>query len=933
MEHPEHGAGIVSAAGLSQRSVLDVGSDKAGKVAALIVSVEPKPAAPTPSQVAAQKALTDLQVSSGVVTNASTAVLNATNQVDKYTTALAVATKNNDGQLVALVKSELATANKQLSDSNLALKVAGITLAANSTLVDAKDVATATTLIGNTIAAVQKDADTAKANVASTQAAVAAASAPAGPSALQVATATAAAATAADAAKLAATANSGVQALVATLGSRPTNPDDLTKVNRAMAQSAVTSAQAGLAKAQSDLVALSAKGASNYDIQGQKDLVAKAQANVSYQTLMVANDYAGKRVVADGATTDLASAKAVVDGLTKAYGSNRPADPQQNATITAAMVVQALAQDKADQTAAEVSAARLIAQGASKNDIQVQQDLSATKLKDMAGILKVNPQVLAAAGVAGSTDPALVTKAINGLVSTAAQQSTAAVQQTASAVQQTAAALQQVKTAPAVAPPAVTVTTGNNETATALVTSLRQTSAKLSIQSVGNPVATAPAVSTNTPPAVAVTTAPAAGTTIAPPPVNVGAGVSPELLKNFEAAAGRFTSEPGLVAKLATKLTPTAMQAFINVESGKGMIGSSGPELTKAIPDSRSELAAQGTQPAAKPAATAVVATAAAATAAVAPRGNALAPPAAKTGVAVAPPAATAPSPTALTAPTEKTGFTVDPAKLTKDQSKTVHAALRSIPVDLTGPEQKSFAALAAIVDRAATKGLTPDEALYLKEGLAALAGKHRGEKQAGIATIANTVATAPKPVAGATTQSGTAPLIAATQPAALVTAPVQKPGVATAAPVTTTLPGAPKGPPTAPAQADLKPALASTPPAATVTTPAPKPSVATVTPATTMLPGGPKSAPAAPAPTVVKPVITSTAPAAKVEPPKAVPPPVHAEPARPQPVQAPKAPQVVAPKVQQPALAAAKQVTPAAKPPTCTPNMVNGKQVGMTCH
>ena len=189
---------------------------------------------------------------------------------------------------------------------------------------------------------------------------------------------------------------------------------------------------------------MSKNGASANDIKGQQDLITKAQANLNFQTVMTTKDangqdYVVKAIAVDTASADLAAAKSVVAGLTKAYGSNRPSDPTQLATINTAMVVQALAQDKADQSAAAAAAVRLTASGASKSDIQTQTDLVATKQNDMANILKANPKVAAMAGVAANANSKTVQAAINGLISNAASVSGAAVNLTAA---QAAAALQ-----------------------------------------------------------------------------------------------------------------------------------------------------------------------------------------------------------------------------------------------------------------------------------------------------------------------------------------------------------------------------------------------------------------------------------------------------------------------------------------------------------
>jgi hypothetical protein len=780
-------------------------------------AVAPVNVGPTPEQLAAQKAMSELQTASGKVTTASTAVLNATDKVDQYATQLAAATKANDHQLVALVTGELATAKRQLDDANNSLKsvsdnakvVAAVTL---THLADQKDIDAATKLIGQTVAVVQQNSDSAKAKVEATNQAIAAAAAPAGPSALQIATANAAAATAATAAKAASDANSGVQALVATLGSRPANTDDLAKVNRAMASSAVETAKADLAKAKSDLVALSAKGASKGDIQSQQDLIAKAQKNLTFQQGMVANDYAGKRIAADSAETDLANAKKVVDGLTKAYGSNRPADPQQNATITAAMVVQALAQDKADKTNADVTAARLIAAGASKNDIQTQLDLSAAKQKDMAGILKVNPQVLAAAGVAGNTDPALVAKAISGVVATAAKQTSTAVQQTTAAVQQANVALQQARMTPAPAPAIGLVTTSATDTAAELISSLKKTSESLSSMSVNKTAVAsiAPGLPGPVAASTSTSTTPAA-TSGSQNPTGGGAPVTAANTSGLTVAGAQQILRAG----------PGAIQGLQAVQAAAAAKGdkTTADTLGKDIVNYQAQIEA----------AKKIVASAAPAP----PQSN---------------PAVVAAAPTTTVSATPAAAAKMDaaPAKISAEQAKAVQQALKTIPGKLTRADEKSFAALSTMADRAKTKGLTPEEAVYLKEGLAALAEKHpKAEKQSGLTTIGNAVAPAEKlAVAAPVHELGHIDLAKPTQPAGPT-------------PVSHT------EQPKAPARG-----------APVVHTELAKPAVA--------------------------PKVTSA------------------------PATAPKAP----------TLAAAKPpATPAAKPQTCTPNMVNGKMMGMICH
>ena len=971
---------------------------------------------PTSEQLAAQKAMNDLQAASGDVTKASAAVLSATDKVDQYATQLAAATKAGDHQVVALVTGELATARKQLDDAGNSLKsvsdsakiVAAVTL---TNLADQKDIDAATKLIGQTVAVVQQNSDSAKAKVVATNNAIAAAAAPAQPSALQIATATAAATDAAKAVQAAKDANDGVQALTAKYGNRPTNTDDLLKVNRAMASSAVDAATAKLAKAQSDLVAMSANGASQYDVQGQKDLITKSQSEVIIQKGMVANDYAGKRIAADSAGTDLTNAKAVVDGLTKAYGGNRPTDPQQNANITAAMVVQALAQDKADQTAADVQAAKLIAMGGSKNDIQVQQDLSAAKQKDMAGILKVNPQVLAAAGVAGSTDPAIVAKAITGVVATAAKQTSTAVQQTSMAVQQADAALQRAKTTPTPAPAVSVVVTSATDTAASLISSLKKTSETLSSMSVKPPAvaATAPNLPGPTLASTSVNTVatsssqnPTGGgapvTSAATPPVPVMSAAeianSVSLQKNLAAAQAQVNGRSQQIANFNQSLTdlqtqraatadPTrqsGIDAAINsakfelqvlqqtLDRENKQVGDlqsaaakaapapapavdkssltpamvqqllqAGPAVVQGLQAQQQAAAAKGDKTTADalskdigslqqqiavakaiPAAT----TPAAASTNAAPVGNtgAVASTLAKTApetkpatpvvVATAPatPAASAPGATspAVSTPVEAQALT----KITPDQGKALQQALRTIPSDLTKAEGKSFGALSAMVDRATTKGLTPEEAAFVTEGLKVLAEKHpKAEKQIGLTTIANTVAMTPKPTVALTTpavapeitakpadsKNGNAAALAVPKPTVALTTPDVAPEI-TAKP------------------ADSKNGNAAAPAV-------PKPTVALTTlavaPATTTT-----SKPTSPAPPATpKLAVASRHPAA-----------ASARPTAPQPGGRLMRAQVTAPRAPQPALAAAKP--PAApKPQSCTPNMQNGRQVGMTCH
>ena len=64
------------------------------------------------------------------------------------------------------------------------------------------------------------------------------------------------------------------------------------------------------------------------------------------------------------------------------------------------------------------------------------------------------------------------------------------------------------------------------------------------------------------------------------------------------------------------------------------------------------------------------------------------------------------------------------PTKITTEQGKAVQQALRTVPGNLTKSEEKNLSTLSALVDRAATKGLTPDEAAQLKSGLAGPGGE-----------------------------------------------------------------------------------------------------------------------------------------------------------------------------------------------------------------
>jgi hypothetical protein len=95
------------------------------------------------------------------------------------------------------------------------------------------------------------------------------------------------------------------------------------------------------------------------------------------------------------------------------------------------------------------------------------------------------------------------------------------------------------------------------------------------------------------------------------------------------------------------------------------------------------------------------------------------------------------------------------------------------------------------------TKGLTPEEAVTLKNGLAALAEKHpKAEQQHGLTKIGNAVVPAPKPAVAVTTPAGAGP--------------AAKP-IASASPEAKVAPGGPAAPANA---ATAKPTIASTSPA-----------------------------------------------------------------------------------------------------------------------
>ncbi|SHK64855.1 hypothetical protein SAMN05444321_0171 [Bradyrhizobium lablabi] len=849
-----------------------------------------KAAAPTENQLQAQKAAADTR-------KAANDLIAASDLVKRDGVALQNAKTANDLNLVGQLQTKIDADNK-------AVVTAGAIMLATSTLVpptEADTVKKVANLLNDSINAAKTNVDTGNASAN-------AAPAKPQPSQLQIDTTNAAAATAATAAKAAVDANSQVLALTATLGNRPTNPDDLKNVNRTMAESAVVTAKANLAKAQSDLVAMSAKGASAYDIQGQKDLIAKAQTNVTYQTAMVANDYAGKAVNADTARADLATAKAVVDGLTKAYGSNRPADPQQLTTINTAMVVQALAQDKADMALADATAVRLAANGASKSDVQTQTDLVATKQKDMANILKVNPQIVAAAGVAANTDPAIVAKALAGLVAVAATQTSTTVQLTNAQVQSALAAVQQLKTAANATRPAGTTSASAAE-ASAMLNTLTKAAATYSLKSLDTPVAATAASSGS------VVTQPASATQAATAKIVATTQTAPVVDKSELTPA---------VVQMLVQSGPATIQAMQSAQQAALAKGDKAlaDGLGKDIVNLQAQVAAAKAMPPVETAKT-VAATTAATTAPAVGAAVAVKPASSPAVMANASPAVTAPAGASATT-TTKPGESSAPAKISDDQSKAVHQALRTIPGDLTKAEQKSFAALSAMVDRATAKGLTAEEATYLKEGIEALAEKHpKAEKQNGLTRIANTVATQ-KPAVATAAPVGTAaaPPVTAAAPAASAMPSVAQPAQSRAPEQVMSKPEAPKS-------ASATPAITVQP-----TTPKtemrnePKAAVASTTPAAISPPTPAKPSPThevhvEPHPAVASRAVPAATPApvARVEPAKMATPAVRAAP-----------PAVAAPRP--PAVAAAKPpAPPAAKPQSCSPNMVNGKMMGMTCH
>lgn len=373
-----------------------------------------------------------------------------------------------------------------------------------------------------------------------------------------------------------------------------------------------------------------------------------------------------------------------------------------------------------------------------------------------------------------------------------------------------------------------------------------------------------------------VATVSKAALTPATPPAADLAGMSPAMAQQLVSAG------PAVIQGLQ------AQQAAAMARGDKTTADALGRDVTSL----QSEIAAAKKIAAAPPSAAAGTTTVA-----VAPAGS--------TTAAVQPATTSTPStaPTLASAPAKTEEA---PARITAEQGKAVQQALRTIPGNLTKAEEKNFSNLSTLVDRAATKGLTPEEAVTLKAGLAALAEKHpKAEKQAGLTTIGSGVALAPKPkvdesnlIREGRAPAGGNPVIGTEPPKTGNTAPT-KPSPTVATTTTPAVTTQPKVDPShvmkdmnpehqmkerldqAKANAAKQPTVAVTEPPKTVHTD----EVKHTTPAVVSTP---KVQPA-PAPSAPKPTLAS-APA--VKPPSA----------------------------------------PAAKPQTCTPNMVNGKMQGMTC-
>ena len=721
--------------------------------------------------------------------------------------------------------------------------------------------------------------------------------------------------------------------------------------------------------------------------------VADSKASFFQQDL-AAGGYAEKYARANFADADLASAKAARDTLTTLAG--KVTDPAQLATLNAAIatatVVQQAAQAKSDQLNADASIVRLQAsiRDGNQTDAQKQQSwaelarlqgVSTTSQATLATIVKNNPQVapvaaVAANNVAGGTLVPIVDALKNAVVAPAlkqlSRQATTAAQAATAAVQQANTAVQQANTAVqgGASKQASTITANSNFDATQTSAALAKASASLNDKRVASLASTAGSTSTAAPtstspaqqgaiahdgnslvaPAIAapvvVATAPATSATAA---LSTTPGVSKpaELVNDFTAAANaigfaqQFKKPDGTpdqavaaeyIGKLATRLSPEAMNQWVNAANGKGAPSQLAmAELRQAQDASQLEMLRERAAGAASgPASTAVLKPATPAVFAAAPTANTLvaptptasvtastntAPPsnagatrsttAASTPVTPArsTPLVVATAPAAPTTSTPATSSAVSraadtaPTKITTEQNKAIQQALRTIPGRLSSAEKKTFSALSTLADRAATKGLTPEEATTVKNCLKALAEKHPNtEKQHELTSLVGTIASS------STLTSKLA--VGLTTPAA---APVTMPA-AVALPSGNVVPGG------ADKTARSTPAIAV--PAATARHSTPLPD----TRSREAMRSEPTHQPAAPkAP-------ENNTQAMRTEP-------------KSQPV-APKASQNSTPP--KPAVAAVsssqnKPVVPkpqvASKPQTCTPNMQSGKMMGMICH
>ncbi len=408
--------------------------------------------------------------------------------------------------------------------------------------------------------------------------------------------------------------------------------------------------------------------------------------------------------------------------------------------------------------------------------------------------------------------------------------------------------------------------------------------------------ATATAALTPQPAAPSLTAATATTAAAIVPAQPVASSASAALSKNFAAAVSTMSRDPDFNDRIAAKLSPASKQSFIDATQGKASLSPAAiAEFSKATNEVTSDIAAAKSAAAQKPAVPAAVATA----------------PAAATLPATAPAASVNP---AAAKPMDA------PTKISTDQSKAVQQSLRTIPGNLSKSDTKTFSELSTLVDRAATKGLTPAEATTLKAGLAMLADKNpKAEKQHGLKSLANEVATPKSAVASTTPAAKTAtPAAAAALPAGTAAGKPTTPAVAAAPATTVAKPAAALTAPAALASAPAKPVAAPTTAATKPAAAMPKPVVASTTPAA-------QPAAAKPSPSqVVRPELAKPA-APKTS--AAVTPPVAPKPSPSQ--VAPRAPQAVTP----PRLAATPpQAKPAPRAQVCSPNMVNGKMAGMVC-